>query len=86
MTTNTKLTATDRVSELMATKIKDVPPLATKFARHLGEKMGLCGEVYVTAYAIYAQCVEGLPCDDPDYVASPLDIAWFRSEIEENLR
>ena len=30
----------------------------------------MCGEVYLTAFAAYAQCVEGLSCDDDGYKAS----------------
>lgn len=35
--------------------------------------MGVCLEVALTAFACYAQAVEGLPCDDELYVCRPAD-------------
>lgn len=69
--------AVKRGVELATVPMKDVPPLAIEFLRHLARKVGMCGEVCITAFAVYAQCVEGLPCDDDLYRARPEDIEWF---------
>jgi hypothetical protein len=37
----------------------------------------MCGEVFITAYAVYAQCAEGLSCEDDLYKARPEDREWF---------
>jgi len=74
------MNAVERATKMMHTPMKDLPPLAVKFARHLCSKHGMCGEVFITAYAIYAQHVEGLPCDDDLYKASPQDVEWFEQE------
>jgi hypothetical protein len=69
--------AVERGVQLATIPMKDVPPLAIEFLRHLAKKVGMCGEVCITAFAVYAQCVEGLPCDDDLYRARPEDIEWF---------
>ena len=56
--------AAARGMELALIPMKDVPPLALDFLRHLAKKVGMCGEVCITAFAVYAQCVEGLTCSD----------------------
>ncbi len=74
--------ALDRGLELALTPIRDLPPLAWQYARHLCSKIGGCGEVFITAYAHYAQCVEGLPCADAAYRASVLDQEWFDDRLK----
>jgi hypothetical protein len=69
--------AVERGIQLATTPMKDVPLLAREFLWHLAKKVGMCGEVCITAFAVYAQCVEGLPCDDDLYLARPEDIEWF---------
>lgn len=71
--------AVRRGVQLATIPMKDVPPLAIEFLRHLAKKVGMCGEVCITAFAVYAQCVEGLPCDDSLYAARPDDIEWFNA-------
>ncbi len=71
------MTALNRASELMSTKMNELPPLAREFAQHLCNKVGGCMEVFLTAFAIYAQICEDLPCDDPAYQPSAEDRAWF---------
>ncbi len=73
-------TAVERACEMMLIPIRDLPPLAYKFARKLMSEVGMCGETYLTAYAVYAQCIEKLPCDDNLYQARPCDIEWFKNE------
>ena len=70
-------TAIERRSEMMLIPMKNLPPLALEFAKKLGKEMGMCGEVLMTAWTIYAQCVEGLSCSDKLYQARPEDIEWF---------
>jgi len=79
------MTAVTRGMEMMQLPMKNLPPLALAFARHLGQKIGLCMEVYLTAYRIYAQCVEGLPCDDPGYFASPEHYQWFAANQQADV-
>jgi len=81
MTTETK-TAEQRGQEMLDMKIKDLPPLAYRFMRKLAGEVGLSIEVCLTAYTVYAQCVEGLPCTDDLYLARPQDAEWFKEQAE----
>jgi len=47
---------------------KDVPVLAREYVSILAKQLGGCGEVYLTAFAHYAQAVEGLKCTEEDYL------------------
>ena len=76
------MTAVERSMEMMLIKQKDLPPLAFDFARHLCFEVGMCAETFITAFACYAQVVEGLPCDDNLYVVRPEHRAW----IEERMK
>lgn len=75
--------AVTRAVEMMAIPIKDLPPLAVEFAKLLCAKVGMCGEVLLTAWAAYAQAVEGLECDDDLYQISAQDLAWFRERMDK---
>lgn len=66
--------AVQRGREMLYIPIRDLPPLATKFANYLCNQVGMCLEVYLT---VYAQCVEGLKCDDELYKARREHIYWF---------
>ncbi len=74
--------AVERAVEMMHIPQCDLPPIALKFARYLCSKYGMCGEVYVTAYAVYAQLVEKLPCTDDLYIADKEAIEWFKENAE----
>ena len=75
--------AVRRGMELLVTPMNQVPPLAIEFARNLArESGGMCGEVFVTAYSVYAQCVEGCECNDQLYMARPQDREWFDAARE----
>jgi len=63
------MTALERAQEMMTTPMGQLPIMAVLYARKLLSEVGVCGEVYLTAYAAYAQCVEGLACDDDLYKA-----------------
>lgn len=74
--------AVARGMELLETKGKDLPPLALEAARHLCRQVGGCLEVILTAYANYAEIIEGLPCNDGNY-ACPPDMKKFLLERKE---
>jgi len=73
--------ALERSMEMMYIPIKDLPPLAREFANKLCREVGMCMETLITAYAVYAQCVEGLPCRDSLYAARNIDYEWFKNEM-----
>lgn len=59
--------ALDRARELLRTKQGELPPGCIAGARYLGNQMGVCLEVYLTAFAWYAQYAEKLPCHAQEY-------------------
>jgi hypothetical protein len=69
--------AFDRAQELMLTKAGELPFLALALRQKMGRKLGGCGEVYLTAFAYYAQVIEGLECDDDMYQVGPADREWL---------
>lgn len=72
------MTAEERGQQMMLVKMKDLPPLALEFCQDLCSRVGGCMETFLTAWTVYAQCVEGLPCTDDLYMASESDKQWFR--------
>ena len=72
-------TAEERGMEMMFIPMGELPPLALKFLKKLCGEIGGCGETYLTAWTVYAQCVEGLSCNDDLYKARIEDIAWFET-------
>lgn len=77
------LTAEDRGMEMMSIPMDELPPLALAFAKKLCSEVGMCGEVLLTAWTVYAQCVENLPCTDDLYKARDKDKAWFAAQMEK---
>jgi len=75
-------TAEKRGMEMMLIPMGELPTLAIEFGKHLCKEFGGCGEVLITAYAVYAQCVEGLPCTDDNYRARPQDKEWFEERCQ----
>lgn len=74
-----KKTAEERGMEMLVIPLKDIPPVAMNFLKKLAvESGGACLEVYLTAWTVYAQCVEGLECTDELYKARPQDVQWFK--------
>ncbi len=63
---------------MLQVPMNTLPPLALEFARKLCREVGGCIETYMTAYAVYAQLVENLPCDDSLYQARTADVEWFK--------
>lgn len=72
-------TAEDRGREMMMTPMCELPPIALDFANLLRREQGMCGKVLLTAWIVYAQCVENLPCTDDLYRAKKRDIEWFKN-------
>ena len=68
------MTALERASQMMTTPMSELPSLARNF---LAYSKPQCGEMMVTAFAIYAQIVEGCDCDDWLYQAKDSDRRWF---------
>lgn len=73
--------AEQRGMEMMSIKMGQLPPLAVEFAQQLCREVGMCMEVLLTAWTVYAQCVEGLPCTDELYRARPCDVEWFQDSL-----
>lgn len=63
--------AVDRATELLAMKQTALPLGALQGAQALCRRIGVCMGVYITAFAYYAQIVEGLKCEDPAYAFQP---------------
>lgn len=76
------LSAVDRgVHLLTRVPVGDLPPEAIIYAGYLCMKVGMCGEVMLSAYVVYAQIVEGLACDDALYAVTPFIRAeWKRAQ------
>ena len=69
--------AVKRGMEMLHIPQNKLPPLAIEYAQTLCWKLGMCSEVFLTAFTAYAQCVEGLECDDDGYKASDEAREWF---------
>ena len=59
--------AVKRGLEMMSWPTKNIPTPAMLYAAYLCKSYGMCGEVLLTAYVVYAQIVEGLTCGDDLY-------------------
>jgi len=79
-------TAEQRGMEMMSIPIGKLPPIARAFANKLCKEMGMCMEVLLTAWTVYAQCVEGLTCTDDLYKARESDIMWFKEQKRKSAR
>ncbi len=73
------MTAVERGMELLQVVRSKLPPLALEFRDKLCREVGMCIEVCLTAFAVYANIVEGLPNDDIAYEPRPTDRDWFAS-------
>ena len=65
------MNALERGIELATTKGASVPLLATRYRRALCMRVGMCGEVCITAFAWYAEKEEGLPPSGDDLYDFP---------------
>jgi len=73
--------AEERGMAMMTLPMNTLPPLALAFGKKLCSEVGMCGEVLLTAWTVYAQCVEGLPCTDSLYMAREQDREWFKAQL-----
>jgi hypothetical protein len=69
--------AVQRAVEMMHVPMGELPQPALLYAAFLCQKFMMCGEVCLSAYATYAQIVEGLACDDSLYVVTDEHRAWW---------
>ncbi len=78
-----------RAHAMMVVPMRDNPPLAYKYAHYLCTEVGGSLEVYLTAWAHYAQAIEGLACDaNPEgcerwYVLDDRGREWFEKNKAE---
>lgn len=79
----TRSDAVRRAQEMLSTPASELPDIALAFRDKMWGEHGMCMEVALTAFAAYAQCVEGLPCRDEAYLASPTAQQWFESQHQE---
>jgi hypothetical protein len=79
MSSNAK-NAVERAGQMMRVPMKDLPPIALDYAKRLSSQVGFCGEVLLTAWAVYAQIVEGLPCDDELYTPTQDAIDFYKEK------
>lgn len=80
--TDSAKTAEERGMELLNTPRGELPTLAVVFMERLQAEIGVCMEVTLTAFTVYAQCAEGLPCSDELYYARVKDEEWFNEQAK----
>lgn len=59
---------------------KDLPAEARRYAKVLGSKVGGCGETYITAFAHYAQDIEGLVCTEDLYMREGFSKDYYQEK------
>ena len=72
--------AIKRAVEMMKLPTSEIPTSAMLYTAYLCRKYGMCGEMFMTAYAVYAQIVEGLSMGEEDDVlygvTEPIRAEW----------
>lgn len=76
--------AINRAWELMHIPLKDLPPLALELRNKMARELGMCMEVCLTAFACYAQVVEGLECKDDLYQVRESERAWLLLKMKDS--
>lgn len=76
-----KKDALSEALQMLQIPMKDLPELAKEFLQHLSNKVGMCIEVCITAYAYYNQAVLNMDCSDNLYKISDEDLKWFKDRI-----
>jgi len=66
--------------KMMAVPMGKLPPVAVEYARRLCNQVGMCMEVLLTAWIVYQQIVENLPCDDSLYYPTQDAIDWYQEQ------
>lgn len=69
--------AVERALELLKVKESKLPIVALRYRNYLSNQVGLCIETCITAFACYAQYVEGFTTDDELYKIPDDVIVWF---------
>jgi hypothetical protein len=77
----TSKSALQRAQELMGVPQRELPPVALGYLYHQNNKYGACGEVTLTAFAHYAQAVEGLKTSNVMYKIDLEALNWFRNPV-----
>lgn len=72
-------TALERGQEMMNMKMNHIPVVARDHLEYISRQIGMCMEVCLTVYTIYAQIVEDLPCDDELYIPDNDAISWYKN-------
>ena len=77
----------DKAVKMMGAPMTELPKPAVAYARYLCDKYGMCGEVFLTAWAHYLQAVEGLDEDDSLYQIDDVGAEFFRTvQIKDNTK
>ena len=71
-----------RANELMYMPRWQLPYACFMYAKYLCGRMGMCGEVLLTAYAHYANYMEERHCGDPAYAADALAKNYFEELLK----
>lgn len=79
------MTAEERGMALMSLPMNQLPPLALSYLKDLCFRVGMCGEVCLTAYITYAQLSEGLVCTDTLYLPDETEKLRYK-KCEERLK
>jgi len=69
--------ALTKAGEMMGTPQNQLPKEAMEFVHYTSSKIGICGEVFITCFAVYNQVVLGMSCNDSLYQAREEDRQWF---------
>ena len=78
--------ASDRGMQMMFIPMGQLPPIAIAYARNMCNRMGMCMEVLLSAYTVYAHYVEGYTFDGVDelYIPPADEVAIIKQIIEEH--
>ena len=75
---NTKNDAVYQAGKMLLMPHKDLPAPARHYLKYLSDRVGMCIEVCLTAYAHYNQAVLNMPCDDALYKINHEAKEWFK--------
>ena len=70
-----------RAQKMLVTPMGKLPKNAVSYAKHLCDEYGACGngELILTAYAHYAQEMEGMTTNDVKYKSNPEAREFFKN-------
>ncbi len=71
---------------MLRTPMNELPELAMGYLKFLSNKIGMCLEVCLTAYAVYNQMVLDMDCNDELYfMTDPDSIKWWSDRGYERI-